>query len=167
MIREHLSRRSLTPANLLVGSGILLLALTGCGAESGGTSPTAPEPSASASAEPAADSQLTVVVTAGDGVEPITYELACTNGEPVGESELEDPAAACEVLMAHGDVIMAEPDANVMCTQMYGGPETAVVTGIVDGDEVNATFSRQNGCEIDRWAMFEPVLGTPGGTGTL
>lgn len=177
MIREHQPRPRLSRMNLLLGAGVLLLAVAGCGAENGGPAPgstsAAPTPEATAgtpeaSASPGggatADSQLTVIVTAGDDVEPVTYELACAAGSPVGESALPDPAAACAVLAEHGDLIMTEPDPDAMCTMQYGGPETAVVTGTLDGEQINASFSRENGCEIDRWGMFEPLLGTPGGT---
>ena len=172
MISEHYPRHPLSPVNLLLGAGIVLAALAGCGAESGDpatqTTSTAPPPEASAPPDGAtAESQLTMMVTASDDVEPVTYELACTAGAPVGESSLPDPAAACEVLAEHGDLIMTEPDSGAMCTQQFGGPETAVVTGTLDGEQINASFSRENGCEIDRWAMFEPLLGTPGGAGTL
>jgi hypothetical protein len=40
---------------------------------------------------------------------------------------------------------------NVACTQQYGGPETATVKGTLRGEPVDATFSRENGCEIARW----------------
>lgn len=178
MSSEHLSRRPSTPQVVLAGAGLILLLLTGCGAESGGTPlgsatgepttrppTTAPDPSASV--HPAADAELTVVVTAGDDAEPVTYELTCAAGAPVGESALPDPAEACVVLAEHGDLVAAEPDPGAMCTQQYGGPETAVVKGTVAGEQVMASFSRENGCEIDRWTMFEPLLGTPAGTGTL
>ena len=48
---------------------------------------------------------------------------------------------------------------NQACTQQYGGPETATVKGTLDGKEIDAKFSRVNGCEITRWdqakALFE------------
>ncbi|MBG6191246.1 hypothetical protein IWX64_002201 [Arthrobacter sp. CAN_A212] len=184
MIRDRLARRQLSTSSFLVGSGLALLVLAGCGAESGGTAPNTtpgspttvpqsetPAPSGQPTPETpdpaignaAAESQLSVVLTAGEGVEPVTYELACEAGEPVGESALPDPAAACDVLASNGDLIMAEPDPGMMCTQLYGGPETAVVTGTLNETQVNATFSRDNGCAIDRWDMFEPLLGSPGG----
>jgi hypothetical protein len=40
---------------------------------------------------------------------------------------------------------------DLMCTQIYGGPEEAEITGTLDGEQVQASVSRQNGCEIDRW----------------
>ncbi|NOJ60587.1 hypothetical protein [Arthrobacter sp. 260] len=184
MISDRLTRRQLSRSSFLVGSGLVLLVLAGCGAESGGTapgtatgSPTAttqsetpapsgqptPDPSDTATGNAAADAQLSIVLTAGEGAEPVTYELACEAGEPVGDSALPDPSAACDVLATNGDLIMDEPAAGAMCTQLYGGPETAVVTGTLNGNAVDASFSRDNGCSIDRWAMFEPLLGTSGG----
>ena len=35
-----------------------------------------------------------------------------------------------------------------MCTQIYGGPETARVTGTINGKKVDRRFTRTNGCEI-------------------
>jgi hypothetical protein len=37
------------------------------------------------------------------------------------------------------------------CTLIYGGPETADVTGTFRGRPLNAHFERGNGCEIARW----------------
>jgi hypothetical protein len=45
-----------------------------------------------------------------------------------------------------------------MCTQIYGGPEEAELAGTVDGQEVRASFGRQDGCEIDRWDRIAAVL---------
>jgi nitrous oxide reductase accessory protein NosL len=47
---------------------------------------------------------------------------------------------------------------NVACTQQYGGPETATVKGTFKGEDVDAKFSRQNGCEIARWEDAKPIL---------
>ena len=52
------------------------------------------------------------------------------------------------------------PD-DVACTQIYGGPETATVSGTLRGKRVMAKFSRQNGCEIGRWERLEWLLGRP------
>jgi len=44
------------------------------------------------------------------------------------------------------------------CTQQYGGPETATVKGTLDGKEIDAKFSRVNGCEIARWDAAKPLF---------
>ena len=40
---------------------------------------------------------------------------------------------------------------NIACTDVYGGPQQALVTGRLRGYSVRAGFSRTNGCEIARW----------------
>ena len=55
--------------------------------------------------------------------------------------------------------VFEEPSGNTACTQQFGGPETATVKGTVNGEPVDARFSRENGCQIARWdeakALFE------------
>ncbi|HJV98177.1 MAG TPA: serine protease inhibitor, partial [Arthrobacter sp.] len=50
-----------------------------------------------------------------------------------------------------------------VCTEQYGGPQTATVTGIVDDTPVEASFARTNGCEIGVWNAAQDVLGASGG----
>ncbi len=51
---------------------------------------------------------------------------------------------------------------DVACTDIYGGPELARVTGRFRGGRVDASFNRRNGCEIERWNTLSFLLGTPG-----
>lgn len=53
------------------------------------------------------------------------------------------------------------PD-DVACTELYGGPETATVSGTLDGRRVDARFARNNGCEIARWEKVAPLLEAAG-----
>lgn len=48
-----------------------------------------------------------------------------------------------------------------VCTQVYGGPATAVVRGKLRGRAVVGRFSLKNGCEIDRWERFAWLIGEP------
>jgi len=41
---------------------------------------------------------------------------------------------------------------------MYGGPETASIKGTLNGEHVDAKFSRTDGCEIHRWETVQPLL---------
>jgi hypothetical protein len=47
------------------------------------------------------------------------------------------------------------------CTEIFGGPATAIVSGRLDGAIIDAQFSLNNGCEIARWKTAAPVLGDP------
>ena len=59
-------------------------------------------------------------------------------------------ATACRRLAAMERPFRRVPK-DAACTQIYGGPQTAVVTGRLRGARVRASFNRRNGCEIDRW----------------
>jgi Subtilisin inhibitor-like len=63
-----------------------------------------------------------------------------------------DPDGACAALDDNGDAL--EPvSGDVACTEIYGGDQVATITGSVE-----ASFSRANGCEIDRWGRLSAVL---------
>jgi hypothetical protein len=82
--------------------------------------------------------------------------------EPGGTENVRcDTAEDSEVCGALADIKPAtfEPvPGNVACTQQYGGPETATVKGTLDGKEIDAEFSRVNGCEIERWEAAAPLF---------
>ena len=60
---------------------------------------------------------------------------------------------------------LAPTDPKTACTQIYGGPATATVSGTLRGEPVEAEFSRANGCEIARWDRARALLGeVPGVT---
>jgi hypothetical protein len=104
-----------------------------------------------------ATSGLQVSVDRGDG-EQLQWSLEC---DPAGGTH-PDPEAACAAIEANLDVF--EPlAADVICTEIYGGPETARVEGLWAGERVVVTLSRTNGCEIDRWDRWQPVLVVGGG----
>jgi Subtilisin inhibitor-like len=97
---------------------------------------------------------LTIAVDAGDGEPPVESTLAC---EPAGGTH-PDPEAACAALAELDAEAFMPVAADQMCTQIYGGPETATVHGTVRGDRVDASFSRQDGCEIARWDAVAGLL---------
>ena len=73
------------------------------------------------------------------------------------------PAVACRRLAAGGPKLFAPLPPNVVCTQIYGGPQKARVVGTVAGRRVRATFTRTDGCQISRWQALSPWLLPPGG----
>lgn len=75
-----------------------------------------------------------------------SYTLTCA---PLGGT-LPHAAAACRRLAGLKAPFAPTPKA-VACSQIYGGPQIATVTGTFRGGSVRATFSRRNGCEIERW----------------
>jgi subtilisin inhibitor-like len=75
-----------------------------------------------------------------------TYTLKCA---PVGGT-LPHRAAACTRLARLTHPFAPTPK-GMACTEIYGGPQEALVTGRLRGYSVRARFNRTNGCEISRW----------------
>ena len=101
-----------------------------------------------------AETELEITVwPEGKGGASKSWTLTC---DPPGGSH-PDPASACVALAANRDLL--EPlGPDVVCTQIFGGPEEALVTGRFDGKPVNVRYNRRNGCEIDRWGRLKAVL---------
>ena len=70
--------------------------------------------------------------------------------------------ADCPEVDALGPKVFEPTPGDVACTQQYGGPETAKVTGTFKGERIDAEFGRQNGCEIARWKDAAPLLEAAG-----
>ena len=69
-----------------------------------------------------------------------------------------DVESDCPEVAALDPKVFEPTPGNVACTQQYGGPEKATVTGTFKGEPVDAKFSRENGCEIARWEDAAPLL---------
>ena len=99
-----------------------------------------------AATAPADTTRLTVRVTgAGD---PVVVELRCGGREPCERSRLDKLAAATE-----------PPDPARACTEVYGGPEEAHVTGTLEGRPVDVAITRSDGCGIADYERLFEALG--------
>lgn len=102
---------------------------------------------------------LTIVVrSTGTDAGAKTYTLTCA---PTG-GDVKNPQAACDQLNQLGQEAFAEPPQDTMCTQQYGGPQTATITGTLGGEPVNANFKATDGCQISRWQSLSELLGAAG-----
>lgn len=126
----------------------------------GGAGPVSEAPSA-----PSVGSALLTISIAQDAsADPVQYVLECVDGAPGPASTHPDAATACAALGRLGvEFFTARPNKDVICTQQYGGPQTASIIGDVDGTPVLAAFALTDGCEISRWRTAQDILGTPGG----
>ncbi|MET8172564.1 SSI family serine proteinase inhibitor [Streptomyces clavifer] len=106
------------------------------------------------------DTQTRLTVTVSESGNPAangTFELECG---PAGGSHLA-AQRACDLLdeaAKSGENPFVPTDRNAMCTMQAGGPAAARVSGTWQGENVDARFSRSNGCEISRWNNLVPVL---------
>lgn len=144
----------LTLSSVAVAATLWLV--TGCGSMGAGGVVTAePTPGSDVTA---GGTELTIVVRDAPGKGERTYTLEC---DPAG-GDHPDPEAACQSLRVLKDPFTPVPP-DAMCTEIYGGPQTATVTGTFRGEPVNAEFSRTNGCEIARWDSHAALLVDTGG----
>jgi hypothetical protein len=135
------------------------IALGGCGSQQAGSGAN-PGPSESGTVKPtgAPKTDLTVSVKAAETSPAKTWKLTC---DPVG-GDHPDAQTACAALTkakSQAKDPFAPTPQGQMCTQIYGGPAVATVKGTWQSKPVDATFTRKNGCEIQRWSDLGALFG--------
>ena len=118
-------------------AALTLVALAATGCMSRGDSSTS-------DSSPTADLQISVSIRNSEAPSK-AWTLHCPPG-----GTLPDAAAACRKLGQIDDPFAPVPEGTA-CTQIFGGPEIADVSGTFNGKPVDTQFSRGNGCEIERW----------------
>jgi hypothetical protein len=124
----------------------LLVAGVGCGAGQGASIVTTPSTSLQVSFYPE-----------GRGVgkpAPTTWSLRCN---PTAGT-LPRRAAACERL-GKMSAPFAPLGKGIACTDIYGGPQEAVVSGRYRGNRIWVVLKATNGCEIARWNKLQFLVG--------
>jgi hypothetical protein len=144
-------------ARFVLFATLIALAAVGCGSESGddaagggggggGGDSTEPRPG------PAVEVTVTFWPEGKDG----PSQEATLTCEPAGGTH-SSPDKACLLLASDPEALAPVPP-DTACTMIYGGPEEATVVGVVNGEQVDAAFSRSNGCELDRWDRMATLL---------
>jgi hypothetical protein len=149
---------------ILLALVALLTLLTACASPSGDAGGDAAATSGSADAAAGggieqADNDLQVEFDPGDGTEPETWTLTCVG---FVEGSHPDAEAACAHLKATAEPFAPLP-ADVVCTEQYGGAQTARVLGRWNGEPVDLELSRTDGCRISQWDGLGPLLPGPVG----
>lgn len=100
--------------------------------------------------------------------ENIRFRLAClgdtaTITPDTGDGHPADAAAMCLALndLPVRDRVLNGAPADQACTEQYGGPEQAWITGTLDGEQVDTAFDRADGCGIGDWALMSAFLPAP------
>lgn len=148
-----MSMRRATPVAVLAVLLAGALAAGGCGEEE--------EPAAQRTSTAASDAiELTIVHDDGSG-RPTTGTLTCRGADQRAAGALDgraSPAELCAQARGNAELFTGAPDRSRACTQIYGGPETARVTGTIGREQVDRRFSRTNGCEIADYARAAGLL---------
>jgi hypothetical protein len=74
---------------------------------------------------------------------------------------VRSPAAACARLQHLGRRAFRPTRPSMACTEIFGGPSTARITGLFLGLPLWVMLSRSNGCEIARWQRVAFLLPRP------
>jgi hypothetical protein len=98
----------------------------------------------------------------------LVYTVTCLGDTATvtGEAPGVDERAAC-LALAEPEVVewlVEGPPEGQVCTEVYGGPDTAEITGMIDDAAVVTRVTRDNGCGIDAWDrllgdILPPALG--------
>ncbi len=136
----------LTSAAALAATATVLTVAAACGSRQATGDGTASPPGPPVS--------LTIKVRPSAHVTPQRWTLTCG---PAGGT-LPHPAAACATL-AHLSDPFAPVRHGMMCAMIYSGPQTATIEGTWHGKQVDASFSRVDGCQTARWSRIAPVFG--------
>ncbi len=136
---------SLIAFRALAASAAAALALAAVGCDLNGDT-TNDEPLASGDT----DLSVTLDVDGSSGKEePQTAEVSCD------EDTTDDVCAAANDILAE-DLDPVSPD--TACTELFGGPDEATISGSLQGQDIDVTLTRANGCEIDRFDEAAPLL---------
>jgi hypothetical protein len=142
----------------------LLALLTGCAPAPADTGADATDDGTTAGPDAAggssrAENDLVVRIDRGDGSAPESWTLTCA-GSAGGTHP--DAQAACAHLQGLDHPFVPIPD-DVVCTEQYGGPQSAHIAGRWGGEPVDFEVTRVDGCRIAQWDSLGPLLSGPGG----
>lgn len=98
-------------------------------------------------------------------VDDVSYTISCLGDTAtiIGDVPLRDFEACAQLdeEAVRTRLLEGQPK-DLVCTEIYGGPDVAIINGTydgVDGPEVDTTISRTNGCGIDEWdTLLSEVL---------
>ncbi len=122
-----------------------------------------------------ADAPTTLTLTTKTGAAtsvlvPGEATLECGGADgPTATGFLEQNAAAACAAVAQGvlqDVVKSQRS-GLLCSQLYGGPQTARIEGTVDGKKIDLSVSRTDGCGVSDWTALAALLGDPDRTGDV
>ena len=106
----------------------------------------------------AAPVTLTVRYSAGSQVERVA-PLRCRAESARADGFLRTSARpACGRARKIASFLASKPRAKRVCTQFYGGPQRARISGTIGDRRIDRRFRRTNGCHIGDGQYAVPIL---------
>jgi hypothetical protein len=104
----------------------------------------------------------TELTVTGEAAKQLSGTLSCSGDTSTGTGMFADTAVEICQKVSDEKAIFGEVGGDDrMCAEIYGGPEHARIQGTVEGEKVDVTVNRNNGCGIDDWTKLEWLLGPP------
>jgi hypothetical protein len=92
----------------------------------------------------------------------ITSDRDGRGGAPAATARIRcDPGATsarCRAVRELPAAALRPVPRDAICTEIYGGPATGRIRGVIEGARVDGRFARTNGCEIARFDRVAHVL---------
>jgi LysM repeat protein len=109
--------------------------------------------------------ELTIEARTGTATSALVFSSATLQcgGTPSATGFLRNAAKPACAAVRRGDIrkVAARQRKPRICTEGYAGPQSAQVTGTVDGRRVDVVLTRADGCGTNDWDALLPLLGEP------
>jgi hypothetical protein len=103
--------------------------------------------------------QVRLSIEARDGRGAVERaELVCAVGEVTSSGLPDTVRDPCRTARRLAPFLAEQPPADRVCTQIFGGPQTARIKGEIDGRRVDRRFSRSDGCRVADWDRAQPLI---------
>jgi hypothetical protein len=102
---------------------------------------------------------LTVRYSDGSSAEHVAH-LRCRGDSARADGFLRSAGAgaACRRARTIAAFLASRPNPKRACTQIYGGPQRAHITGTIGTRHIDRRLKRTNGCEIADWQRAVPLV---------
>jgi hypothetical protein len=94
----------------------------------------------------------------GDSATEATLRCAAGADRVTGYLELERAPDLCRRLAELVGALTSQPPRDRVCAEVYGGPETARISGRLAGRRVDRRLARTDACEITEWDRLDVLL---------
>ena len=91
----------------------------------------------------------------------VSLDVDGPGGEPPREASLSCPdtdSAACDAVAGLPRDPAAPVPPQTACTEIFGGPEVVTLSGTLRGESIDASLTRADGCQIERFNRFTRLL---------
>lgn len=114
---------------------------------------------------------LSITISHPDAVDT-SYTVSCLGDTATIVGDVDINADEACTNLADDDVqsrLLEGPSEDQACTEIYGGPDEAMIVGTYEGETVDTTIDRVNGCGIDDWdilldGILPPAIGLAAGS---